>query len=121
MKPKKELVRIVRSPDKVVIIDGSGKSAGRGAYICMNRDCVAAAKKGRRIEKNLEVPDCPEIYAALFTLCDGVENGLRPDEAMASMHNGAGDARNGGGAALTQNGGEETQSGGNRADDAEPM
>lgn len=70
MKPKKELIRVVRSPDGVVSIDGSGKSAGRGAYICKRRECADAAKKGRKLEKSLDVADCGDIFLSLIALCD---------------------------------------------------
>ena len=73
MKPKKELARVVRSPAGTVTIDGGGKAAGRGAYICKRHECVGAAKKGRRLEKNLDVADCAQIYAELLPICDAAE------------------------------------------------
>jgi predicted RNA-binding protein YlxR (DUF448 family) len=65
MKPKKELVRIVRDKDGVVSADPTGKKAGRGAYICSDAECLRKARKARRLEKafGCELPD--EVYAQL--------------------------------------------------------
>ncbi len=52
-KPKKELVRIVRTPDSEVVLDLTGKKAGRGAYLCPSEECLKKAFKGKRLEKNL--------------------------------------------------------------------
>ncbi len=65
MKNKKELIRIVRTPDETILIDPTGKKSGRGAYICPNAECFNLAVKGKRIAKALEreIPD--DIIAAL--------------------------------------------------------
>ena len=62
MKPKRELVRVVRSPDGDVSLDLTGKKPGRGAYVCRNADCLKAARKARRFEKafSCKIPD--EVY-----------------------------------------------------------
>lgn len=65
MKPKKELIRIVRSPEGVVNIDKVGKAPGRGCYICPNIDCLNSAVKAKRIEKALEAPIDDEIIGKL--------------------------------------------------------
>ena len=62
MKPKRELVRVVKGPDQKdadgniiqageVSLDLSGRKPGRGAYVCRNADCLRAARKARRFEK----------------------------------------------------------------------
>lgn len=58
-KPKKELVRIVRSPEGEVSLDLTGKKAGRGAYLCRDAECLRKARKTRRIERTLscKIPD----------------------------------------------------------------
>jgi uncharacterized protein len=53
-KPKKELVRIVRTPNGEVMLDSTGKKAGRGAYICPQEVCLNKAIKARRLERNLQ-------------------------------------------------------------------
>ena len=50
-KPKKELVRVVRSPEGEISLDTTGKKPGRGAYICPNAACLAKAKKAKRLER----------------------------------------------------------------------
>lgn len=65
IKPKKELIRIVRKPTGEVQIDFKGKISGRGAYICPNIECLNAAIKNKRIEKSLEVKISDELYQKL--------------------------------------------------------
>ncbi|MEW8977288.1 MAG: YlxR family protein [Symbiobacterium sp.] len=67
MRPKKELIRIVRTPDGVIDLDTSpsGKRPGRGAYLCPDRECLAKAIKGKRLERALEQPVSDEIWARL--------------------------------------------------------
>lgn len=64
-KLKKELVRVVRSPNGEISLDRTGKKSGRGAYLCPNAECLKKARKRGRLERSLEcaVPD--EIYRSL--------------------------------------------------------
>ncbi len=55
-KPKKELVRVVRTPQGEVVLDPTGKKSGRGAYICPKNECLKKALKGKRLEKSLQHP-----------------------------------------------------------------
>ncbi len=71
MKPKKELVRIVRSPEGEIHLDSTGKMNGRGAYICPDLQCLQKAKKGRRLEKAFECSVPAEIYDRLETELNG--------------------------------------------------
>jgi len=59
MKNKRELVRIVRSPQGDIDLDTTGKKPGRGAYICPEPECLKQAIKGKRLQKALEqnIPD----------------------------------------------------------------
>ena len=50
-KPKKELIRVVRSPEGEVSLDSTGKKSGRGAYLCPCADCLAKAVKAKRLER----------------------------------------------------------------------
>ena len=65
MKPKKELVRVVKTPEDEISLDPTGKMNGRGAYLCKDPQCLRKAQKSKRIEKALSctVPD--EIYNKL--------------------------------------------------------
>ena len=59
MKPKKELVRVVRSPEGDVSLDLTGKKPGRGAYVCRNSECLVKARKAKRFERafSCAIPD----------------------------------------------------------------
>ncbi|WP_444642653.1 RNase P modulator RnpM [Caproiciproducens sp. R1] len=59
MKPKKELVRVVKSPGQEISLDLTGRKPGRGAYVCRSIDCLKAARKARRFEKafSCKIPD----------------------------------------------------------------
>lgn len=75
MKPKKELVRVVKAPEKnsedgsvtggEISLDLTGKKPGRGAYICKDKDCLVKAKKARRFERafSCKIPD--EVYETM--------------------------------------------------------
>lgn len=62
MKPKKELVRVVKTPDDEVLIDLTGRVNGRGAYICPDAQCLKIARKSKRIEKSFQMQIPDEIY-----------------------------------------------------------
>lgn len=59
MKPKKELVRVVKTPEGKIMLDRSGKANGRGAYVCRSAECYKKAVKARRFEKafSVQIPD----------------------------------------------------------------
>ena len=64
-KAKKELIRVVRSPEGEVSLDFHGKKNGRGAYICPQMDCLKKAIRSKALERSLEVPIPEEIYTQL--------------------------------------------------------
>ena len=64
-RPKREMVRVVRSPEGVVSLDFSGKANGRGAYLCCSTDCLKKAVKSKAIERAFEVAVSPEIFDRL--------------------------------------------------------
>ena len=65
MKPKKELIRVVRTPEDVIEIDSGGKRSGRGAYICLDEQCLSKAVKAKRLEKAFKLPVPHEIVEEL--------------------------------------------------------
>ncbi len=65
MKTKKELLRVVRTPDGGILLDSTGKKAGRGAYVCPSEECLAKAVKAKRLEKALEHAISEDVFAAL--------------------------------------------------------
>ncbi|WML52033.1 YlxR family protein [Neobacillus sp. PS3-12] len=70
MKPKKELVRIVRSKEGDVSIDLTGKKSGRGAYLSKDREAVLLAKKKNTLSNHLEVTIDEKIYDELLELIE---------------------------------------------------
>lgn len=65
MKPKGELIRVVRSPEGDISLDFRGKKPGRGAYLCPDPNCLARARKGSAIERAFSAQVDPEVYQAL--------------------------------------------------------
>lgn len=65
MKPKKELIRIVKSKEGEVSVDLTGKKAGRGAYICKDSECLEKAFKTKRLSRNLDVSINEDVFNTL--------------------------------------------------------
>ena len=65
MKPKPELIRVVKSPEGEVSLDFKGKKPGRGAYVCPDPECLKKARKSRALERAFSAPLTDEVYAAL--------------------------------------------------------
>jgi predicted RNA-binding protein YlxR (DUF448 family) len=72
-RPKKELIRVVKSNDGELSIDLTGKKNGRGAYICRTIDCFNKARRARRFERTFQCSIPEEVYD-----CLGEE--LEPDD-----------------------------------------
>ena len=65
MRPKKELVRIVRTPEGDVRLDTTGRANGRGAYLCASAECLNRAVKTRALERALEAKLDGDVLASL--------------------------------------------------------
>jgi len=65
MKPKRELLRVVKSQQGEIALDRTGKMPGRGAYVCPLQPCLQKAVKTRQLERALEHPVAPEVFEAL--------------------------------------------------------
>jgi uncharacterized protein len=70
MKPKKELVRIVRSKEGEVSIDLTGKKSGRGAYLSKDKEAVLLAKKKNTLSNHLQVAIDESLYEELLELIE---------------------------------------------------
>ena len=70
-KAKKELIRVVRTPEGAVCLDFSGKLSGRGAYICPNPECLKKARKAKSLDRSLEVTIPEEVYDRLDREMEG--------------------------------------------------
>lgn len=68
MRPKKELIRVVKNKEGEVSLDLAGKKPGRGAYIDKNIQCLEKAFKSKRLNKNLETNISEEIYQSMREL-----------------------------------------------------
>ena len=64
-KPKRDLLRIIRTPEGVIEIDETGKKSGRGAYLCYNKICFQEAIKKKRLGKALKLDILPSIVKEL--------------------------------------------------------
>ena len=65
MKEKRELIRIVRTPEGEVALDATGKKSGRGAYVCRQAECLRRSIRQKQLERQLEITLTPEIIDAL--------------------------------------------------------
>jgi uncharacterized protein len=74
MKPKKELIRVVRTPEEQILIDLTGKKSGRGAYLCGKASCFKLAKKSKAFDRALKQSVSPDIYDQLEQDFIRVEN-----------------------------------------------
>ena len=75
MKPKKELIRVVRDKEGNVSLDFKGKAPGRGAYVCHSADCLKKAIRAKALERAFSAAIPEEVYAGLEAQmevgCDG--------------------------------------------------
>ena len=65
IKPKKELIRIVKNKEGNIFVDKTGKANGRGAYLCDNIECLEKAIKTKKLERTFEVAIESKIYEDL--------------------------------------------------------
>lgn len=77
MKEKRQLIRVVRSPEGEVTLDFKGKKPGRGAYLCPDPACLARARKAKALQRAFEIPIPDEVFAALEEQMtqEGTQNG----------------------------------------------
>ena len=66
MKEKRELIRIVRTPEGETLIDPTGKKSGRGAYVCRNPECLKRAIRQKQLDRQLQVSLTAEVNDALM-------------------------------------------------------
>jgi len=73
MKPKKELIRVLKTTEEEIILDKTGKKNGRGAYLCNSLECFKLARKSRGLERSLQVKIPDELYETLEKELSAVE------------------------------------------------
>ena len=74
MKPKRELIRIVKSPEDEISLDFKGKKPGRGAYVCHDKACLAKAKKSKALERAFGMGIPEEVYNSLSSQMEESKN-----------------------------------------------
>ena len=65
MKSKKEMIRVIKTPEDEIMIDATGRKNGRGAYICPSRDCLAKAIKSKGLERSFKMSIPTDVYDQL--------------------------------------------------------
>ncbi|MFJ5963347.1 MULTISPECIES: RNase P modulator RnpM [unclassified Bacillus (in: firmicutes)] len=79
MKPKKELIRIVRSKEGEVSVDETGKKNGRGAYLSLDKEIILAAKNKRSLQQQFQTQIDEQIFEELLELA---EKGKNPNDRI---------------------------------------
>lgn len=65
MKSKKEMIRVIKTPENAFMLDATGKKNGRGAYVCPNEECLKLARKNKGLERSFQQSIPEEVYEAL--------------------------------------------------------
>ena len=65
MKSKKELIRVIKTPEDEVVLDTTGRKNGRGAYICADPQCLSKARKSKGLERSLKIAIPEAVYESL--------------------------------------------------------
>ena len=65
MKSKKELMRVLKTAEDAIILDTTGRKNGRGAYLCMNKECLVKARKNKGLERSFKMSIPKEVYENL--------------------------------------------------------
>lgn len=74
MFPKRELVRVVLTPEETIVIDETGKRNGRGAYVCRSPECLKLARKRKSLERALKT----SIHSGVYEQLEAMMQGLAP-------------------------------------------
>ena len=73
MKNKKEMIRVIRTPEEELGIDTTGRKNGRGAYLCFSAECFAKARKSKGLERSLKMSIPAEVYENLEKEIEQIE------------------------------------------------
>ena len=65
MKPKKEMIRVIKTAEDEIILDTTGRKNGRGAYICQESECLQKAIKCKGLERSFKMPIPKDVYEML--------------------------------------------------------
>ena len=65
MKSKREMIRVIKTPENEILLDATGRKNGRGAYLCPAMECLKKAVKSKGLERSFKMAIPPEVYQAL--------------------------------------------------------
>ena len=86
MKGKKEMLRVLKTPEDEICLDATGKKNGRGAYICRQKECLQKARKNKGLERSFKMSISPEVYDTLEKEFDQLETEDRKSTRLNSSH-----------------------------------
>lgn len=73
MVPKKDLLRVILTPENEVLVDLTGKQNGRGAYLCKTKECLEKAKKQKSLERSLKTVISDSVYGKIAEVIESVD------------------------------------------------
>lgn len=73
MKNKKEMIRVIKTPEGTFMLDATGKKNGRGAYVCPSEECLQLARKNKGLERSFKQPIPAEVYESLEKEMEALE------------------------------------------------
>ena len=73
MKSKKEMMRVIKTPEGDICLDVTGKKNGRGAYLCVQKECLQKAQKNKGLERSFKMSIPEEIYNTLDKEFEAIE------------------------------------------------
>lgn len=65
MKSKKEMMRVLRTPEESIVLDKTGRKNGRGAYLCVSKECLIKAEKNKGLERSFKMNIPNDVYKSL--------------------------------------------------------
>lgn len=74
MKSKKEMMRVLKTAENEIILDVTGKKNGRGAYLCVSKDCLSKARKNKGLERSFKMSIPDEVYDNLQKEFENIES-----------------------------------------------
>lgn len=73
MKNKKEMIRVIKTPEGTFMLDATGKKNGRGAYVCPSEECLQLARKNKGLERSFKQAIPAEVYESLEKEMEALE------------------------------------------------
>ncbi|MDD3204457.1 MAG: YlxR family protein [Lachnospiraceae bacterium] len=74
MKNKKEMMRVLKTAENEIVLDVTGKKNGRGAYLCVSKDCLAKARKNKGLERSFKMSIPDQVYENLQKEFENIES-----------------------------------------------